>query len=99
MEDAYRRAGHEGIFFIRRPDFFMSRGPIGSGANLCKISGVAYSITGVGLSAAIRAEPSLKKIMRGEPIIIDIPVVYYGYHGDQTRSYVIGKASSGIHSL
>jgi len=99
VEDAHRRAGHEGIFFFRRPDFFMSRGPIGSGTNLCKISGAVYSVTGVGLSAAIRAGPSLKKIMRGEPIIIDIPVIYYGYHGDQTRSYVIGKASSGIRSL
>ena len=48
VENAHRLAGHEGIFFIRQPDFFMSRGPISSGSNLFKISGVVYTITGVG---------------------------------------------------
>lgn len=99
VEDAHRRAGHEGLTFFRRPDFFMSRGPIGSGANLLKVSGVVYTITGVGLSAAMPVGPSLKKIERGEPIIIDLPTVYHGYHCDQTRTYVIGKASAGIRSL
>ena len=50
VENAHRLAGHEGIFFIRQPDFFMSRGPVSSGPNLFKISGVVYTITGVGLS-------------------------------------------------
>lgn len=99
VEYAHRQAGHEGIFFFRRPDFFMSRGPIGSGANLLKVSGVVYTISGVGLSAAVPVGPSLKRIQNGEPIIVDLPTVYHGYHCDQTRTYVLGKGSDGIRAI
>jgi Xaa-Pro dipeptidase len=99
VENAHRLAGHEGIFFIRLPDFFMSRGPISSGSNLSMISGVVYTITGVGLSSAVPAGPSQKKISRGEPVIIDIPTFVDGYHADQTRTYCIGKAPDGIRSM
>jgi Xaa-Pro dipeptidase len=99
VENAHRLAGHEGIFFIRQPDFFMSRGPISSGSNLFKISGVVYTITGVGLSPSVPAGPSLRKISKGEPIIVDIPVLVDGYHADQTRTYCLGKASPEIRSM
>lgn len=99
VENAHRLAGHEGIFFIRLPDFFMSRGPISSGSNLFKISGVVYTITGVGLSASVPAGPSQRKISRGEPVIIDIPTFVDGYHADQTRTYYLGKAPDAINSM
>ncbi|HEU19811.1 MAG TPA: aminopeptidase P family protein [Deltaproteobacteria bacterium] len=99
VEDAHRRAGHEGIFFIRQPDFFMSRGPIGAGPNLGKISGVVYTITGVGLSPSVPAGPSRRKIRRGEPVIVDIPTCVDGYHADQTRTYCIGEPIRAIQSL
>ena len=96
VENAHRLAGHEGIFFIRQPDFFMSRGPISSGSNLFKISGVVYTITGVGLSSSVPAGPSLRRISKGEPVIVDIPTLVDGYHADQTRTYCLGKASEAI---
>jgi Xaa-Pro dipeptidase len=99
VENAHRLAGHEGIFFIRQPDFFMSRGPISSGANLFKISGVVYTITGVGLSPSVPAGPSQKKITGGEAVMIDIPVLVDGYHADQTRTYCIGKAPSAMKAM
>jgi Xaa-Pro dipeptidase len=99
VENAHRLAGHEGIFFIRQPDFFMSRGPISSGSNLFKISGVVYTITGVGLSSSVPAGPSLRRISKGEPVIIDIPVLVEGYHADQTRTYCLGKAPAEIKSM
>jgi Xaa-Pro aminopeptidase len=99
VENAHRLAGHEGIFFIRQPDFFMSRGPLSSGSNLFKISGVVYTITGVGLSPSVPAGPSMRKILRGDPIIVDIPTLVDGYHADQTRTYCIGEAHEGIRSL
>jgi Xaa-Pro aminopeptidase len=99
VENAHRQAGHEGIFFIRQPDFFMSRGPISSGANLFRNSGVVYTITGIGLSPAVPAGPSRKKIMRGEPVMIDIPVLVDGYHADQTRTYFIGEAGGKFESM
>jgi Xaa-Pro aminopeptidase len=99
VENAHRLAGHEGIFFIRQPDFFMSRGPISSGPNLYNVSGVVYTITGVGLSASVPAGPSTRAISKGEAVIVDIPVLVEGYHADQTRSYVLGKANKGIKTL
>ena len=93
VENAHRLAGHEGIFFIRIPDFFMSRGPISSGENLFRNTGVVYTITGVGLSPSVPAGPSLKRISRGDLIVCDIPTHVKGYHGDQSRTYCLGKAS------
>jgi Xaa-Pro aminopeptidase len=93
VENAHRLAGHEGIFFIRQPDFFMSRGPISSGPNLFKISGVVYTITGVGLSPSVPAGPSRRSISTGDLVIVDIPTLVDGYHADQTRTYILGKAS------
>ncbi len=91
VENAHRLAGHEGIFFIRMPDFFMSRGPIGAGPNLLRNSGVVYTITGIGLSPAVPAGPSRRAVGRGETVIVDIPTLVEGYHADQTRTYCIGK--------
>jgi len=99
VEEAHRLAGHEGIFFIRQPDFFMSRGPLASGPNLYQISGVLYSITGIGLSASVPLGPSRRKIRRGDLIVVDIPVLVEGYHADQTRTYVVGKAKDGAKEL
>ncbi|MEN6319395.1 MAG: Xaa-Pro peptidase family protein [Syntrophaceae bacterium] len=99
VENAHRLAGHEGIFFIRQPDFFMSRGPISAGSNLFKISGVVYTITGVGLSSSVPAGPSRRRISKGEPVMVDIPVLVDGYHADQTRTYCCGKASPEISSM
>ena len=99
VENAHRLAGHEGIFFIRLPDFFMSRGPIGAGPNLLRNSGVVYTITGVGMSPAVPAGPSRRAIGRGETVIVDIPTLVDGYHADQTRTYCIGGAGQAIHAL
>ena len=99
VENAHRLAGHEGIFFIRQNDFFMSRGPISSGPNLFKPSGVVYTITGVGLSPSVPAGPSRRKIVKGDTIMVDIPVLVNGYHADQTRTYVLGKATKELKFL
>jgi len=99
VENAHRLAGHEGIFFIRQPDFFMSRGPISSGPNLFKISGVVYTITGVGLSPPVPAGPSKRSISTGDLVIVDIPTLVDGYHADQTRSYILGKADEKTEAL
>jgi Xaa-Pro dipeptidase len=99
VENAHRLSGHEGIFFIRQPDFFMSRGPLASGPNLFKNSGVVYTITGTGLSPAVPAGPSHRCITQGDIVIVDIPTLVRGYHADQTRTYCLGKAGSNIQSM
>ncbi|MGZ3649170.1 MAG: M24 family metallopeptidase, partial [Syntrophales bacterium] len=99
VENAHRLAGHEGIFFIRQPDFFMSRGPISSGENLFKTSGVVYTITGVGLSPSVPAGPSRRRLCKGDLVMVDIPVIVEGYHADQTRTYCLGKANENATSM
>lgn len=99
VENAHRLAGHEGVFFIRQPDFFMSRGPISSGPNLFKISGVVYTITGVGLSPSVPAGPSRREIETGDTVMVDIPTCVDGYHADQTRTYVLGAATDHIKTM
>ena len=74
----------------------MSRGPISSGPNLFKISGVVYTITGVGLSPSVPAGPSRRKMLEGDLLIVDIPVLVNGYHADQTRTYILGKANEKV---
>lgn len=91
IEDAHRKEGHEGLYFIRQPDFFMGRGPLASGENISRSSGRVQSITGAGLSPSIPMGASRKKIGRGEAIVVDIPTHYRGYHCDQSRTYILGE--------
>lgn len=92
IEDAHRRAGHEGQYFIRQSDFFMGRGPVASGDNLSRIAGKVQSISGVGLSPAIPLGASRRELKKGDMIVVDVPTFCHGYHSDQSRTYVIGKA-------
>ncbi|MDX9821887.1 MAG: Xaa-Pro peptidase family protein [Syntrophales bacterium] len=99
VEDAHRCAGHEGIFFMRQPDFFMSRGLFASGPNLFQVSGVASSLTGVGPGPAVPAGPSKRLLCRGDLVMIDIPVLHEGYHVDQARTYRIGPAPHRVREM
>ena len=99
IEDAQRKAGHEGLYFIRQFDFFMGRGPLASGENLSKIAGRVQSISGVGMSPSIPLGASLKKIKKGEMIVVDLPSNYHGYHCDQSRTYVLGEPSKSCKTL
>jgi Xaa-Pro dipeptidase len=99
IEDAHRRAGHEGLYFHRQFDFFMGRGVLASGEDLSRIAGKVQSITGMGLSAAVPLGASRRRIRRGDMIVVDIPTLYRGYHSDQSRTYVIGKAPAVCRDL
>jgi Xaa-Pro aminopeptidase len=99
VEDAHRRAGHEGQYFVRQWDFFMGRGVLASGENLSRIAGKVQSISGAGLSAAIPLGASMRRIRKGDMVVVDIPTLYRGYHGDQSRTYVIGKTPDACRNL
>jgi Xaa-Pro aminopeptidase len=93
LEHGHRLAGHEGSFFIRQPDFDMGRGPLASGPNIGTISGRVFTISGVGLSAAIPAGASRRIVEAGDLVVTDIPTCVGGYHGDQSRTYRLGNAA------
>jgi len=92
VENAQRLAGHEGCFFMRAPDFVMSRGPLASGSNLRFTSGSLFTLSGAGLSPAIPTGPSRRIIEAGDMVLVDIPVCVEGYHADQSRTYAVGHA-------
>jgi Xaa-Pro dipeptidase len=92
VENAQRLAGHEGSFFLRVPDFVMSRGPLASGFNLRHTSGTLFTLSGTGLSPAIPTGASRRIIKAGDLVLVDIPVCVEGYHADQSRTYAAGHA-------
>jgi Xaa-Pro aminopeptidase len=93
IEYAQRLAGHEGCFFMRAPEFVMSRGPLASGPNLRETSGTLFALSGVGLSSAIPTSASRRIMEQGDLVLVDIPACIEGYHGDQSRTYSVGAAS------
>lgn len=99
VENAQRVAGHEGCFFLRSPDFVMSRGPLASGPNLLHTSGTLYTLAGAGLSSAVPTGPSRRVIESSDLVLIDIPVCVEGYHADQSRMYAAGRAPSRAKEL
>ncbi len=99
VEDAHRRAGHEGTYFLRQRDFDMGRGPLASGPNIGRISGVVFTVSGVGLSPAVPAGASRREMQEGDLVVVDIPTCVDGYHADQTRTYALGRASDVARAL
>ncbi len=94
LEHGQRLAGHEGSFFIRQPGFDMGRGPFASGRNIGIISGLVFTISGVGLSAAVPVGASQRIVEAGDLVVVDVPACVGGYHGDQSRSYRVGSAAT-----
>jgi Xaa-Pro dipeptidase len=99
VENAQRLAGHEGCFFMRVPDFVMSRGPLASGPNLRQTSGTLFTLSGVGLSPAIPTGASRRIIEGGDMVLVDIPTCIEGYHADQSRTYAVGHAEQSALDL
>jgi Xaa-Pro aminopeptidase len=99
IEDAHRRAGHEGQWFSRQFDARMGRGALASGENLSRIAGNVLTVTGAGLSKALPLGASRRIIRNGDIIVIDIPTITNGYHCDQSRTYVLGRASEECRTL
>lgn len=99
IENSHRLAGHEGDIFLRHPDLPLGMGPISSGANLSDFTGLVYSVSGVGLSAALPIGPSNRVINNGDPVVVDIPSMVNGYHADQSRTYVAGRAAPRLKGL
>lgn len=85
----------EQVLFIRRwDDWLQPMGTIAGGENLTRISGHAHTVTGVGLGPALPWGPSTRELQPGDLVVIDNPLNYRGYHSDNTRTYVVGKATA-----
>ena len=90
---ALRRAGHENISFYRRWDACIQpEGLVVSGSNLARISGLAMTVTGVGLGPALPWGASERIVQKGDLLVIDLGLNRAGYQADMSRTYVVGRA-------
>lgn len=99
IEYVQRQAGDEGVLAIRAPHLLLSSVVLGSGPNLHQWSGLAYSITGVGMSPSLPMGASNRIIGRGDVVIVDLGPSFRGYYSDESRTYVLGKANPEVVSL
>lgn len=90
---AARKAGNDPLPFMRTWRMLPSPdGNIASGENSWQMSGLAVSITGVGLGSSFPWGASKRIMQKGDLLVVDITLNYQGYHSDLTRTYVLGRA-------
>ncbi|MBN1178617.1 MAG: aminopeptidase P family protein [Anaerolineae bacterium] len=99
VEDAIRRAGHEGYQPLRHPE---ARGGgifLMSGENLSVRGGHGLVVTGSGLSPASPYGAARRVIQPGDLIVLDIGSIYQGYTADESRTYVVGAPGAAQQAL
>ncbi len=89
MEAFAKPLGHEGLLRMRSLNYEPYTWHILSGRTGSIVSQSDSPMGGLGLSPAFPVGASLKKIRKGEPILIDFGISYHGYHMDLTRMYAI----------
>jgi Xaa-Pro dipeptidase len=90
--DAYAKSlGHEGILRVRSMNYEAYSWHIIAGRTGSIVSQSDSPMGGLGLSPAFPVGASMKKIKKGEPVLVDFGVCFHGYQVDQTRMYAIGS--------
>ncbi len=90
LEAFAKPLGHEGLLRMRSLNYEPYTWHILSGRTGSIVSQADSPMGGLGLSPAFPVGASMKKMRKGEPILIDFGVNYHGYHMDLTRMYAIG---------
>jgi Xaa-Pro dipeptidase len=90
MEAYAKPLGHEGLLRMRSLNYEPYTWHILSGRTGSIVSHADSPMGGLGLSPAFPVGASMKKMRKGEPILIDFGINYHGYHMDLTRMYALG---------
>lgn len=93
VELVKRRAGHEAVMVYRRQGAISNACFVMSGPNLGVISGYWIAIVGSGPSAALPYGPSYRCIRRGDMVDVNHGTCFRGYHCDEGKMFVLGKAT------
>ncbi len=99
VEAALRRVGHEGFQPLRHPGARGGGVLLASGENLTIRGGHGLVITGAGLGPAMPYGPSRRTMESGDLVVVDIGSTYAGYTGDESRTFVVGSATSEQQAL
>jgi Xaa-Pro aminopeptidase len=89
-EAVARTLGHEGIIRMRGFNQEMFYGQLVSGANATAPGFLDTPLSGEGLSPAVAQGVTMRRILRGEPIVFDFVSVRAGYIADFTRMFSLG---------
>lgn len=93
LESRSRMLGSDGLMAKRGwNDRTIEHGWLASGPNTAQISGYWLTMSGCGPSPARPYGPSSRRLEPGDLLVYDIAVGYHGYHTDQARTYVVGRA-------
>lgn len=96
IEQALRIQGNSNLYHVRGFNQELSLGVVSSGAAAAVPSFFDGPVGGVGVSISSPQSAGLKKLIAGEPILIDIGTICEGYFIDQTRIAVIGDLDSDL---
>jgi len=91
LEAFAKPLGHEGLLRMRSLNYEPYTWHILSGRAGSVVSQADSPMGGLGLSPAFPVGASMKKMRKGEPILIDFGINYHGYHMDLTRMYAISR--------
>jgi Xaa-Pro aminopeptidase len=91
LELAQREQGAQGFVPPRRFNQEPFQGHVLAGTTACLASYQDSAMGGTGLSRRYPQDAGLKKLRRGEPIVVDLANAWNGYIADETRTYAIGS--------
>lgn len=91
LEAEGRMVGHQGFLRMRGLNQEMMNLYITHGLSGTIPSSGDVPIAGVGVTHAIAQGPSLNKVAKGVPVVIDYGGGYNGYITDETRPFVVGE--------
>ena len=91
IEYGLRVCGHQGLVRVHRWNMDLFYGPVVSGTSACYPSGFDGPVGAQGLYPAVPQGAGQKRIVRGEPILVDLVFGYNGYFVDKSRTFFLGK--------
>jgi Xaa-Pro aminopeptidase len=91
LESEGRIHGHQGFLRMRGLNQEMMNVYITHGLSGTVVSGADVPISGAGVTHAIPQGPSVNRVQRGIPLLIDYGAGYNGYITDETRAYAVGE--------
>ena len=99
VEAGMRRAGHEGFQPLRHPAARGGGVLLMSGENLAVRGGHGLVVTGAGLGPAMPYGASRRILRPGDLVVVDIGSTYAGYTADESRTFVVGRATESQRAL
>jgi len=99
VEAAMRRAGHEGYQSLRHPNARGGGVLVISGENQTVSGGYGLVVTGAGLSPGTPYGPSRRVLQAGDMVTVDTGSTGASYTGDESRAYVLGRATGRQRAL